>query len=639
MIPPSPPVQTPTNAALLAVERLRLLMDRAAERDAGAPSEPEALEALETRLQGREGATRSRLQQLFGLTPAELDALDCCVAVAVEPALGPRIAELQGMPGCFLPTAVALRLIFGHGPEPLPRSGSALLGWNLLTRRPTHAGAPAMLEADPAIVEWYFGLPSLAGAEGLALTWDPPAEPLEEWGVEGLAARIRAAMVAGMPVRVAVGGLPGSGRAGLAMALAAALGQRGLLVTRPSSEPPPPEAVLRLQRLAWLVPDLVPVWREDPGTWPVAERLAPLQFVTVEGEPQLPRRAGVTDLAMAVPPLAPASLHRLARATLPAALAAALSPLGAPRLADLADAAALGLDDPGEFQELLRQRTRERVRGVGQIVTPRFGWDDLVLPAPVKDLLRAMEAEARARDALLSPPETRRLFESTASLTALFAGPPGTGKSMAGQVLAGALSLDLLVIDTSAISSKFIGETAKNLSNAFAVAREANCAIMFEEADGLFARRVETDSVNARHANADTGHLLQLVEAHRHLVMLSTNRRGNIDPAFLRRLRFIVDFPLPEAGERRDLWGRMLTVLGVPEGQVAALATPVAEAHPLSAAQIKAAALSAAFEARSAGRPIAPTDLLAGIHRELAKEGRVGDFLTPAMMVGRRGRG
>ena len=138
---------------------------------------------------------------------------------------------------------------------------------------------------------------------------------------------------------------------------------------------------------------------------------------------------------------------------------------------------------------------------------------------------------------------------------------------MAGQVVAAALSLDLLVIDTGAISSKYIGEFAKNTTRAFAVAREANCGIMFEEADGLFARRVEADSVNARYANADTGHLLQLVEAHPHLVMLSTNRRGNIDPAFMRRLRFIVDFPLPEEAERVELWKRMLSALGVPRSR------------------------------------------------------------------------
>jgi hypothetical protein len=424
----------------------------------------------------------------------------------------------------------------------------------------------------------------------------------------------------------------------MAAALASALGRRALTVAGQGETAPPAEAVLRVQRLALLLPETVPIWRGDPLNWPAASMLAPLQFVTLPTDAELPRLDGAVDLTVEVPTLAPASRDRLARAMLPESVAASLSPVGAPRLSDLADAAALGIGDPDSFHDLLRRRTRERVRGVGQIVSTRYGWDDLVLPAPVKALLRAIADEARARDALLADPETRRLFEGTAALTALFAGPPGTGKSMAGQVVAGALSLDLLVIDTGAISSKYIGETAKNLTNAFAVAAEANCAIMFEEADGLFARRVETDSVNARHANADTGHLLQLVEAHRHLVMLSTNRRGNIDPAFLRRLRFIVDFPLPEAAERRDLWQRMLRALGVGESEAEALAAPVAEAQTLSAAQIKSAALTAAFEAGAAGEPITPAQILSGIRRELAKEGRVGEILSP-VMGGRRARG
>lgn len=627
------PIDAPvTSAALLVVERVGLLIDRATGADPGL----RVLRRVEARLARAEGEMRTRLQALFALTPAELDALDCAVAVAVEPALGPRIAEVQGMPGCLLPTQVALRLIFGHGPEPLPRSGSALVNWHLLRLHPIRPGAPPMIEADPAIVEWYFGIPSLAGVEGLSLTRSTAVEPLPEWQVAAAAARVAAAMALNRPVRVVVSGLPGSGRSGLASALAAALGKRPLMVARQGDALP--EAVLRVQRLALMVPEAVPVWRGDPRVWPPAPMLAPLQMVTVDSEGDLPRVNGVVDLHVRVPVLAPASRDRVARGLLPSKVAASLSPLGAPRLADLTDAAALGITDPEALHDLLRQRTRERVKGIGQIVSTRFGWDDLVLPAPVKALLRAIEAEARARDALLACPEARRLFEGTAALTALFAGPPGTGKSMAGQVVAGALSLDLLVIDTGAVSSKYIGETAKNLTNAFAVAAEANCAIMFEEADGLFARRVETDSVNARHANADTGHLLQLVEAHRHLVMLSTNRRGNIDPAFLRRLRFIVDFPLPEVAERRDLWARMLTALGVPQDDAAPLAAPVAEAHPLSAAQIKAAALSAAFEARAAGRTITPAHLLAGIQRELAKEGRVAEILSPAL-GGRRARG
>lgn len=630
------PHEPALDAARLVVERVRLHLDRAEQQAAGTPLEAaaaeaqqRALDAVARRLAGREGETRRRLLQLFALSPEEADALDCAVAVAVEPALGPRLAALQGLPQAWLPTCVALRLLFGHGTAPMPRAGSPLRSWHLVTLPPGRPGEPPMIEADPGIVEWYAGLPSLAGADGLSLRKLPACEPPPEWEVTTLAARVRAAMQPGLPVRVTVRGESGSGRSSLAAAMAQALGLRPLAVqAAPGSLNA--DAVLRLQRLALLMGGVAPIWRGDPLAWPQPGLLAPLQFITLDAEDSLPRLDGAVDLPLPVPPLDSATRSRLAQRLLPASLAAALSPLGAPRLSDLRDAAAAGLADAAALHAFLRERSRERVQGVGHIVQATYGWNDLVLPAPTLALLRALEAEARHREQLLADTERRRLFEGTAALTALFAGPPGTGKSMAAQVVAAALQLDLLVIDTGAISSKFIGETAKNLSRAFAVAREANCAILFDEADALFARRVEADSVNARYANADTGHLLQLVESHRHLVMLSTNRRADIDPAFLRRLRFIVDFTLPDQAERSALWTRMLGVLGVPEGEIEALAEPAAAAHTLSGAQIKSAALSAAFAAQADGGGRLDVDhVRAGIRRELAKEGRIGELLTP----------
>lgn len=616
----------PANSALLAVERVRLLLDEADGDDRAGE-----LAAVTKRLAGPEGETRRRLAQLFSLGSEELDALDCAVAVAVEPALGPRIAELQGLPGRLLPTAVALRRLFGHGPSPLPRSGSPLLNWHLVTLEARQPGEPAMIAADPAIVEWYFALPSLAGVEGLMIVRAPEHEALPEWAVPEHARRIGAAVQKGTPVRVVIAGLPGSGRSTLAAALARAMGRRPMLVSMTRATQTGTMSVALIQRLALLMDKVTPLWRSDPGDWPPSAMLAPLQFIIADAETELPHIDGVVDVVLRVPGLAPQSRDRLAQALLPAKVAKSLSPLGSPRLVDLADAAALGIDQPDAFHDLLRQRTRERIQGVGHIVETSFTWDDLILAPPTCALLRAIEREARARDALLARPETRRLFESTAALTALFSGPPGVGKSMAGQVLAAALSLDLLVVDASAISSKFIGETAKNYTRVFTVAREANCGIMFEEADGFFSRRVENDNVNARHANADTGHLLQLIEAHRHLVMLSTNRRGAIDPAFMRRLRFVVDFQLPEAPERLRLWSHALTGLALPKKQVATLAAQMADAHPISGAQIKSAALTAAFLAREDGGNSITLELLkAGVARELAKEGRIGEMIAPA---------
>jgi SpoVK/Ycf46/Vps4 family AAA+-type ATPase len=328
-----------------------------------------------------------------------------------------------------------------------------------------------------------------------------------------------------------------------------------------------------------------------------------------------------------MPDLAPGSLARLTKQYLPDIPQEAWSPIGAPRLADLRDAADQKLSSMDELRVMLRQRTRERTRGTGRIADLDLEWDDLVLPDRTVSLLRAVEQEARLRQDLLQTGERGRLFAPAARLTLLMSGPPGTGKSMSAQVLARALGVELMRIDVAVTINKYIGETAKNLSAAFEAARGAGCAMVFEEADSLFARRTDADSVNARHANADTAHLLQLIEEHEGLVMLSTNRRANIDPAFLRRMRFVIEFSMPEVGQRQALWEKMLTPLGLSAARRAPLAVALGAEHELSPAQIKGAALSAAYLAAAAGEPIAHAHLAEGVRREFLKEGR----LTTAM--------
>ena len=209
---------------------------------------------------------------------------------------------------------------------------------------------------------------------------------------------------------------------------------------------------------------------------------------------------------------------------------------------------------------------------------------------------------------------------------------------MSAKVIAGALGLDLLVVDSAAITSKFIGETAKNLTLAFEVARDAQCALMFEEADSFFTTRVKVETANDRHSNADIGHLLQLMEHHDGVVMLSSNRRTNMDPAFTRRLRFIVEFRKPGPAERQRLWDLTLAMLDVPRRLRDELVPRVAAAHELTPAQIKGAALTAAYRA-DPDRGITADDVERAARLELQKEGRLisavpDDVPAPAVAHG-----
>jgi SpoVK/Ycf46/Vps4 family AAA+-type ATPase len=312
--------------------------------------------------------------------------------------------------------------------------------------------------------------------------------------------------------------------------------------------------------------------------------------------------------------------------------------VGQPRVGDLADAAAQRIATADDLRGFLRQRNGARTAQIGRVERASYTWDDLVLTEQTEHMLRAFADEARRRAAVLADEERRRLFGDTAQLSALFTGPPGLGKSMSAKVIARALGLDLLVVDSAAITSKFIGETAKNLTLAFEVARDAQCALMFEEADSFFTTRVKVETANDRHSNADIGHLLQLMEHHDGVVMLSSNRRTNMDPAFTRRLRFIVEFRKPGPAERQRLWDLTLATLGVRRRLRQELVPKVAAAYELTPAQIKGAALTAAYRADADGG-ITADDVERAARLELQKEGRLvsaipDDVTAPAVAHG-----
>ena len=178
-------------------------------------------------------------------------------------------------------------------------------------------------------------------------------------------------------------------------------------------------------------------------------------------------------------------------------------------------------------------------------------WDDLVLPDRQLALLRSISSYLRHRDLVLQEWGYERTVARTQGLKAMFAGESGTGKTMAAQVLANELGLELYRVDLATVVSKYIGETEKNLDRIFAAAEGSNAILFFDEADALFGKRSGVSDAHDRYANIEVAYLLQKMEGYAGAVVLATNYRSNIDDAFLRRLDFVVDFPFPEADDRR----------------------------------------------------------------------------------------
>jgi hypothetical protein len=261
--------------------------------------------------------------------------------------------------------------------------------------------------------------------------------------------------------------------------------------------------------------------------------------------------------------------------------------------------------------------------GLGRLarrLEPSVDWSDLVLPALPLAGLRHLTDRVRLRERVLGDWLLRRGGGRGESVTALFAGEPGTGKTMAAEVIAGALGLDLYVIDLSSVVDKYIGETEKNLERVFAGAEGVNGVLFFDEADALFGKRSEVSDARDRYANLEIAYLLQRMETFDGLAVLATNLRSNLDDAFARRLSLVVEFSRPDVPERRQLWTKCLA--GVP------LASDVdldfcAAAFELAGGDIRNIAVTVAYVAAAEDGVADMARMMRAVQVEYRKLGRM----------------
>jgi hypothetical protein len=252
----------------------------------------------------------------------------------------------------------------------------------------------------------------------------------------------------------------------------------------------------------------------------------------------------------------------------------------------------------------------------------------LVTTAGLRRELDLLALRCRARDGLVEGLGASATARYRPGVRALFVGPSGTGKTLAAGWLATRLGLPLWRVDLASVTSKYIGETEKNLAQLLARAEQAEVVLLFDEADSLFGKRTDIRDSNDRFANAQTNYLLQRIESFDGIVLLTSNSRGRFDGAFARRLDAILDFPLPGPEERRALWQSHLgaghTLAGRDLNQLAALGE-------LGGGHIRNAVLTAAVLARDTGRPIALADVLQGLASEYRKLGKPipGDLKAP----------
>jgi len=216
--------------------------------------------------------------------------------------------------------------------------------------------------------------------------------------------------------------------------------------------------------------------------------------------------------------------------------------------------AEVGTMTMSDLYEACRLHSNQKLASLARKITAKYSWQDIVLPADRLEQLREICNHVKYHERVYSQWGFDRKLSLGKGLNILFAGPSGTGKTMAAEIIAGALALDLYKIDLSIVVSKYIGETEKNLSQIFTEAETSNAILFFDEADALFGKRSEVKDAHDRYANIEIGYLLQRMEEYEGVVILATNFRKNMDEAFVRRLHFTVEFPLPNEEDRQRIW-------------------------------------------------------------------------------------
>lgn len=277
-----------------------------------------------------------------------------------------------------------------------------------------------------------------------------------------------------------------------------------------------------------------------------------------------------------------------------------------------------GSDLHGPIWNACLVNTRPRLDVLAQRLDPKATWEDIVLPPAEMKVLRQIADQVRNRNKVYDLGGFRRTMNRGLGISVLFAGESGTGKTMAAEVIANELKLNLYRIDLSQVISKYIGETEKNLQKLFDAAEDGGAILFFDEADSLFGKRSDVKDSHDRYANIEVSYLLQRMETFRGLAILCTNRKGALDQAFLRRLRFTVDFYHPGIAERKVIWQKVFpsetTTDGLDYDRLSRL--------NLTGGSIHNIALNSAFLAAASGAPVTMQHVLDAARAEFRKHER-----------------
>lgn len=553
-------------------------------------------------------AALDRLSALFQLTPFDEDLLLLCLHAQLEGE--PRPVTLQ--------TAQALFEIGGFD--------LAAKAWERLSPaaplrrfRLIDCHERSLAAQTPLFIDEHIGR-RLMGEDAPDRRISPMLGPVDGGPllrrqrplVEALAERLHQAA---RPLALITGPRE-SGRRAVAQALAASFGV-GLLDVKPRLLEAAPDYLPILAREALLGGFALLVDISSPeGQRLIEERLAGCSVLTIaiaDGRQELPFAQPVLRLE----PLSDQDRIELWHEALGPHMPDMREKIGliaehfrfGPRL--IAAAAREG----GDLWQACREKAGRELDELADRIIPGFGWDDIVLPAEVVHDLKAAVAQIRHSARVYGAFGMGRKYPRGRGVSVLLSGPSGTGKTMAAEVIARDLDLDLYRVDLSRIVSKYIGETEKNLRAVFDAAETSGAVLFFDEADALFGKRSEVKDSHDRYANIEVSYLLQRMESYSGLAILATNMKNYFDPSFMRRIRFVIDVPFPDAAARRRIWQKAFP----PELPCAALDFDMLARLDIAGGNISVIAINAAFLAASEDAPLGMPHIMRAARAEYHK--------------------
>lgn len=619
------PLASPADQLLAAVNQTRALLEGHTQNTTGSETEAEANPASSSPL--------ARIVEVFQLSPFESDTLLLCTAAELDPDVPALCALLQNDQRLRFPTFRLAMQVFpnAHWSAFLPQG--SLRHWRLLETGAGEALTSAPLRIDESILHFLMGA-AMADerVESYVETIDPPsvmpgsyrahAEALLElWREDG-------------PIPVAI--LQGNGGKDKRRVAAAACGAAGyrlrlLQAARLPATPSERIGLLRLlereaalERLALLIEV-----EHGPGEWEhaskFAERFQGIVLIATTASVHLTSREVVAFSIDRPAPDEQRALWSFALGARAEKLDGDLDRISGQFSLETGNILATSqrilrlANGGGELLPFLwescRAESRPLLEGLAQRVVTNAHWEDIVLPEPSLEMLRTIAAQLRQQGKVLRHWGFASRDSRGLGIAALFHGQSGTGKTLAAEVLANELNLDLFRIDLSQVVSKYIGETEKNLRAIFEAAEKTGAVLLFDEADALFGKRSEVRDSHDRYANIEVSYLLQRMESYRGLALLTTNMRSALDQAFLRRIRFVVPFPFPDLAQRKRIWGRMFPagtpLQGLDYDKLARLNLP--------GGNIRNIALNAAYLAAEANEGVTMRHLLTAARRESNK--------------------